>query len=135
MIDAFIRSLIGSWGRAILDFYIANSFVINAIILFYGLLVYLAHICYLSTYRFILKELGLNLEAISKGKKISKRKLDWDRIDWDEAYRAHWFPLITHPKRWLVLWKTKDVLRKLFSVEQVTQLLSSDVNMKQGEKG
>jgi len=43
MINAFIRSSIGSLGRAIMDFYIENSLIINAIILMYAFLVFIGH--------------------------------------------------------------------------------------------
>jgi len=37
MVNAFIRSMIGSWGNAFLDFYLANSIWINTILLLYAL--------------------------------------------------------------------------------------------------
>ena len=77
-----------------MDFYIAHSFVINALILIYGLFVYLAHISYLSAYRFILEHLGFNLDALKAGKKtnLKFRKMDYDKLSWDEVRRTYWFP-------------------------------------------
>lgn len=128
MIYAFIRSYIGGIGRAILDFYLANSFVINAVVLAYGLMVYLAHISYLSAYRSILEKLGINIDKVVKTrgeKKYSGDKLDYRNISWDEVRKAYWFPFIAPPKNWAIRFKTERVLRNHFSADNLAQLLNN----------
>jgi len=123
-IYAFIRGYIGGFGRMLMDFYIANSFVINAIILVYGACVYLAHISYLKAYRFILTALGLKLDNLPKGKTgYSKLKLDFEKVNWKQARQTYWFPLISHPKSIGVSLKTNATLRKLFSQEKLKLML------------
>lgn len=130
MIYAFIRGYIGGFGRAILDFYLANSFVINALVLVYGLCVYLAHISYLSAYRLVLQKLGINLKTALKNKRkkkpYSSSKLDFQQVSWDEVRRSFWFPFIAPPKRLLITLKTNGELRKNFSADNVAQLLNSE---------
>ena len=124
MIFAFIRSYIGGFGRNLMDFYINNSFVINTIVLVYGLLVYLAHISYLKAYRYSLEKLGVNLAPMEKNKpaKIPAR-LDFTKLDWSEISRTYWFPLIARPRSlWLSI-KTKAVIQYYFGEEQITTLL------------
>ena len=126
MIYAFIRSYIGGFGRALMDFYIANSFVINAIVLIYGLLVYLAHISYLKAYRFTLEKLGVDLTPMEKDKpaKIPTR-LDFTKLDWHEIARTYWFPLIAPPRSLWINIKTLAVLQHYFGKEQITALLKT----------
>ncbi|MBX3098465.1 MAG: hypothetical protein KF761_02705 [Salinibacterium sp.] len=38
MIDWIIDNLFGSWGRVVLDFYIANALIINSVVVLYGVL-------------------------------------------------------------------------------------------------
>ncbi len=124
MIFAFIRSYIGGFGRALMDFYIAHSFIINAIILGYGLLVYLAHISYLKAYRFVLEKLGVDLAPVEKNKPARiPAHLDFSKLDWDEIARTYWFPLIAPPRRWWMTFKTQAVLEHYFGEEQITTLL------------
>jgi hypothetical protein len=124
MIYAFIRGYVGGFGRMLLDFYLANSFVINAFVLIYGACVYLAHISYLRAYRFILESLGVKLDtnAKGKGKKISK-PLDFNRIDWDQTRRTYFFPLVSEPKSIWFRIKTNTTLRTLFNEENIKQML------------
>ena len=126
MIYAFIRSYLGGFGRSLMDFYIANSFVINAIVLVYGLLVYLAHISYLKAYRFTLEKLGVDLAPMEKNKpaKIPAR-LDFQKLDWSEIARTYWFPLIALPRSLWINIKTQAVLQHYFGEEQITTLLKS----------
>jgi hypothetical protein len=128
MIYAFIRGYIGGIGRAILDFYIANSLVINAIVLAYGLMVYLAHISYLSAYRLVLEKLGVNIEKAMKTKgrkKYSSADLNYRNLAWDEVRKAYWFPFIAPPKNWAIRLKTERVLRNHFSADNLAQLLNN----------
>ncbi len=126
MIFAFIRSFIGGFGRALMDFYIANSFVINGIVLVYALLVYLAHISYLKAYRLTLEKLGVDLAPMEKNKpaKIPAR-LDFSQLDWREIAKTYWFPLIAHPRSIWISIKTQAVLQHYFGEEQITALLKS----------
>jgi hypothetical protein len=123
MIYAFIRGYIGGFGRALMDFYIAHSFVINGIVLVYGLLVYLAHISYLKAYRFVLEKLGVDLTPMEKNKpaKIPTRP-DFSQLDWHEIGRTYWFPLIAAPRSLWVTLKTQAVLEHYFGEAQITEL-------------
>jgi hypothetical protein len=130
MIYAFIRGYIGGFGRMLLDFYEANNFVINAIVLAYGACVYLAHISYLKAYRCLLETLGLKLESGAKSN-YSRRKLDFENLDWSKMRRTYFFPLISEPQSFLVNIKSNPVLRRLFNEEKVRSLLkAADANKK-----
>ena len=98
MIFAIIRSNIGFFGRALMDFYIANSFLINILILFYALLVYVSQRKYL----FVLHKIFTSLDLIMKreGKEVLLRKVnksEHKKISWDQLRRQIWFPLIAAP--------------------------------------
>ena len=126
MIFAFIRSSIGGFGRALMDFYISNSFAINAIVLVYALLVYLAHISYLKAYRYTLEKLGVDLAPMEKNKPVRiPTRLDFTKLDWHEAAKTYWFPFIAPPRSLWINIKTQAVLQHYFGEEQITTLLKS----------
>ncbi len=124
MIYAFIRGYIGGFGRMLLDFYEANSLIVNAIVLAYGLCVYLAHISYLKAYRLLLETLGVKLEGSTKSN-YSKNKLDYEKVDWNSLRRAYFFPLVSEPRSFLLKIKTNPVLRKLFNEQKVRGMLKT----------
>lgn len=107
-----------------MDFYIANSFVINGIVLVYGLLVYLAHISYLKAYRFTLEKLGVDLTPMEKNKPAKiPTHLDFTQLNWREISKTYWFPLIAPPRRLWFSIKTRTVIERFFGKEQITALL------------
>ncbi len=131
MIFAFIRSYIGGFGRALMDFYINNSFVINAIVLVYGLLVYLAHLSYLKAYRYTLETLGVDLQPLEKDKPARiPTRLDFKKLDWKLIRKTYWFPLIAPPHSiWLSI-KTEAVIEHYFGEEQIRAMLKKQQEKK-----
>ena len=124
MIFAFVRSLIGSVGRAIMDFYIANSLVINSAILLYAVLVFLARRNYYFILNAILLETGLLETGKSALKKTKLTKTDFAKINWDLLKSKVKFPFLALPRKWTLRLATKDVLLKQFSMENVNALVS-----------
>ncbi|MCJ7520258.1 MAG: hypothetical protein MUO42_11390 [Anaerolineaceae bacterium] len=125
MIFAFIRSSIGSLGRAILDFYIANSLVINAIILLYALLVFIAH----RNYFYALEKIFIQL-APSDVEKKPLRKINpsqYNALAWNTLRKLIRFPLISEPKKWTFRYCTTGYLKKEFSLEKLNQFLKSNL--------
>jgi hypothetical protein len=123
LIFAFIRSLIGSVGRAIMDFYIANSLLINSIILLYALLVFFAR----RNYYFILNTILLEAGVVETGKvgfkKSKLSKSDFEKIDWDLVKNRIKFPFLALPKKWTMKLVTKNELVKQFCLENVNELV------------
>ena len=54
MIDAFIRSMLGTWGNSVLDFFVQNNLWISALILFYGVCVFLGRRSYQCSASFLI---------------------------------------------------------------------------------
>lgn len=130
MIFAFIRSLLGEFGRAILDFYIENSLLINSIIVVYGICVVFAHRSYTLTLEKIKNILGVENEIGSE--KINKL-IDKSKMDWEEVHSVSRFPFIAIPGRiWLQIRNT-DTLQRLFSHENLLKLFVEQ-KTKQKEK-
>jgi hypothetical protein len=120
MIDAIIRSTLGGIGRAILDFYIANSLYINTLVLCYGLIVVLA----LQSYTRGL--LQIKIEVEKSGKKLFKyslrelqKSLNSSSFPWMQVQQSFWFPLITSPRRFLVFPKNVNSMKKIFTPERL----------------
>jgi len=122
MIRAFIESLLGNAGRAIFNFYEENSLVINGIIIFYGLCVYLAH----QAFHAMLKKIKHQLD-FKEGKEMGKEKLgtiiDRSELNWDDIKKAAWFPLIAIQGKIAIHLKNKANLQKIFSRGNLVILL------------
>lgn len=123
MIYAFIRSFIGGLGRALMDFYIDNSLVINSLILCYGLLVFTAH----RNYYMVLEKIILDLRegnqkfANSQIKKLSAK--EYDGLRWERIKRRVWFPLLSEPKKFTFQIVTEKNLKKVFSLDELNHIL------------
>ncbi|HEY6072629.1 MAG TPA: hypothetical protein VIV15_04355 [Anaerolineales bacterium] len=125
MIDAFIRSMLGGWGNALLDFYIKNNLWINALVLMYGVLVVLGRTCYRRSASFLLNwftdQYGGNNGPKSPGAML--RFLEQADVPWGAAKKAYWFPLITPPSRFVLYPKDEKTLQRIFSRETLTAIL------------
>ena len=120
MVYAFIRVFIGGLGRAILDFYVANSLYINAIILAYALCVVLAN----QSYSLGLRQIKMELEKSDKKLyKFSLRELQKSlnsrSFPWVQVQHSFWFPLIISPHRFLVFPKNLNSLKMIFTPDRL----------------
>ena len=123
MIFAFVRSLIGNFGRAFMDFYIENGFVINGIILIYALLIFITHRNYLIALEKIIIELRNSNESL-RNKQIKKINISqYNKIRWEVLRKSIWFPFISEPKKWVFSLCTLNYLKNEFSLEKINNLL------------
>jgi hypothetical protein len=123
MIFAFIQSSIGAVGRAILAFYLANSFIINGVILMYAFIVFIAQ----KNYYFALNKIFIELRLIDqneKNKLIRKvNHADYKNLHWDLVRKGIWFPFISAPKKWTFRLCTANYLKSEFSLEKINQFI------------
>ena len=118
-----VRSMIGVFGRALMDFYIANSLVINGLILGYALIVYISQRNYFFALERIIVELGLIKEG-EKNKLIRKvNSSDYTRLKWDMVRKGIWFPFISEPKKWTFRFCTTNYLKSEFSLDKINQFI------------
>ncbi len=123
MIYAFIRNYIGSFGRALMDFYVANSLAINGLILAYALIVFLAHRNYFYAIDRIIIELGL-IKQGEKNKLVRKvNSTDLSKVQWGKIRRSIWFPFISEPKKWTFKFFSADYLRSEFSQDTINRFI------------
>ncbi|MBM3126452.1 MAG: hypothetical protein FJZ87_15515 [Chloroflexi bacterium] len=125
MIDAFVRSLLGTWGNAVLDFYLSNHFWINAFVLSYALLIFLGRTSYHRSAKFLLDWLEKKFAADAKAKSRSGlvKLIEKEEIPWGPAGASFWFPLITPPGRFLPSLKNEHTLQKMFSKDALVAIL------------
>ena len=132
MIFAIIRSYIGSFGRAMMDFYIANSLPINMVILFYALLVYASHQNYLFVLHKIFTELDLIKEKKDKGILLRKvNESDHLKISWGQLRKQVKFPLISEPGKWTFRFCTTNYFVEEFTVEKINSYIDKNKNKKE----
>ena len=123
MIYAMVRSMIGVFGRALMDFYVANSLVINGLILGYALIVFISQRNYYFALERIIVELGLIKEG-EKNKLIRKVNTnDYTKLQWDKVRKGIWFPFISEPKKWTFKFCTTNYLKSEFSLEKINQFI------------
>ena len=124
MIFAFVRSLIGNFGRSLMDFYIQNSLIINSIVLLYGLIIFIGRRNYFVILEKLIIELkGKNPKFEKSGvKKINQK--EYQSIAWDAVKKGVKFPLFTAPKKWGLKRTTIIKLKEEFNLEILNSLLS-----------
>lgn len=125
MVNAYIRSMIGSWGNALLDFYIVNSLWINAIILLYGLLVVLSRRNFDLSLQSLLATLQNQYgeQFTKKGPGSILRMLKKAAIPWAEALSKSRLPFITPPGRFWLYPKNIQTFQKFITLEKLVDLL------------
>ena len=130
MIDIVVRSLLGTSGQVILDFYLKNSIWINALILLYFLLLILAQ----RNYRLILPVLVAGLKSkypALTNKKTSKEIaafLHKHEIPWEMGLNASRLPFIAMPRNLLPRLMDLKTLQKLYPVDLLAEQLAKPVH-------
>jgi hypothetical protein len=125
MIYAYIRSLIGSFGRALMDFYIQNSLWINGLILGYALIVVFAHRNYFIALEKIITHLRASDEKFQKRGLVKITANDYKKLDWQSIRQLIKFPLISAPKSWGLAISSAETLKKEFSLEKINEFLKA----------
>jgi hypothetical protein len=125
MIDGFIRGMLGTSGKAILNFYIANSIWINGLILFYALVVVLARRAFDASRQSLIASLqrqyGERFERKGPGSVLGALKKI--SIPWDQALEHTSFPLLSPPGSMWIYPKNPATLQKLLPLETLAELL------------
>ena len=118
MIDAFIRSLLGTFGNQVLDFLIANQIFFEVPLLTYALMVFLGRQAYqranTALVNSLIQQLGEKLIRKNRAelKRILKRS---EEIPWQVAMQAARFPLLSPPGSIRVYPRSQTRLEKLFT--------------------
>jgi len=125
MINIIVRGFLGEWGQAILNFYQQYSFWINAIILFYFLMVILSQ----RNFKQTLENLIIAIENKYPGqfeKKTNKeiaRILGKKEIPWEEVLNNSKWPLIATPRQFYPRLKDETSLKKLISLDVLSEAI------------
>lgn len=126
MINAILRSMIGSWGNWLLDQYIANALWINGLILTYALLVALARCNFKKTLLFFLTHLETQHARQLKGKNKQQmtRFLSHISLPWQKALCNTRFPVISPPNSIRLYANTEATLKKFFGPETIAEAIT-----------
>lgn len=125
MVNVIVRSMLGPWGSAVLDFYIQHSLWINLPLLLYALLVAVGR----NNYSLFVNSLLADFRQAQAEKIAEKDRsqvlyfLKKVKLPWDRAMQAAWFPLLSPPGSiWFVI-KRLEVLQKQFTNEKLLEIL------------
>jgi hypothetical protein len=125
MIITFIRSTLGTFGSALLDFYVANSIWINGLILLYALLVALSRRSFDLSRQLLLSSLQSQY-----GKQFQKNRpgsvlktLKNTSVPWEEALQRTSIPFMTPPGSIRIYPKNLETFQKFVPLEKLAELL------------
>jgi len=124
LIFAFVRSLIGNFGRRLMDFYIQNSLLINSLVLLYGLVVFISRRNYFVILEKLILEIKSKNPKFEKSviKKISKR--DYESISWETVRGEIKFPLFAAPKKWKLCVSSEKKIQEEFTIDVINNMLA-----------
>ncbi len=132
MIDMLVRSFLGGFGGKVLDFYQANSLLINSLVLLYALLLILSRRAYNRILLKLTADLLASNEDVFKKKSLTSLKKMIARMDlpWDSALSQTWFPLLTPPGKLFPFLKNKESAIRHFTSDLISQQIHSHINQK-----
>lgn len=127
MVDAFLRSIIGSFGNWLLDQYIANALWIHSLILGYALLVVLARRSFQSVLRFFVNYVQEKHGSYLIGKKPEQiaKFLAKQSLPWQQALRHAPFPILSPPNSIRLYIKNETTFQRIFSPDRIAQAIVS----------
>jgi hypothetical protein len=126
MLNFLVRTTLGPWGSAVLDFYLANSLWINGFIM----LLVLCNVLGSRTYSAILLQLKNQLAAkgldLQKGSTVAamEKILKKGEVPWTDLSRIGWFPLLTVPGRFFPVIKSPENVEKFFSADFLQKVIN-----------
>jgi len=128
MFDAIIRGTLGSFGSAILDFYIEYALWINSVLLFYALFLVVAKRGYTRIKEVIKHELIAHYgEGISgKNERNFIKAVERFQFDWQSLAKATKTPILSTEKALYFQFKSPAFLKKHFTPEKIYALFSED---------
>ncbi len=107
-----------------MDFYLANSLIINSAVLLYGFLVFLGRRNYFFILNIILTETGV---IDNNDSKLKKKKLDtstYEKIDWRAIRKKMRLPFFTLPKKWAIKFNSENRIKSVFSQEEINTFIT-----------
>lgn len=125
MIDAIIRSMIGSWGNWLLDQYLAHALWINGLLLAYALLVVLARRNFKTIVQFFVVHVREKYAAQLKNKNREQisRFLTRVSLPWQQALARAPFPFFSPPSSIRLYPKTEAALKRALSLENLAEAI------------
>jgi hypothetical protein len=130
MIDILTRGFLGELGSKILDFYIANAFLINSLILAYALILVLANHARRKIEDAIMNYFTENYDQdfTNKNETWFKKTLERNQPDWEQLGKSTWIPLISRRKSIGLVFKTPKTLKIIFTAEYINSLFQEKGN-------
>jgi hypothetical protein len=125
MLNYLVRTTLGPWGSAVLDFYLANSLWINGIIMLLVLGNVLGSRTYFAIFHQLKKQLmakGLDLQKGSTVAAMEKILTKGD-VAWGELSKTGWFPLINVPGHFFPVMKNPANLEKFFNADYLIKIV------------
>jgi len=125
MVDAMVRTNLGTFGTAILEFYKLNSLWINGLFLLIALIIVLGRWNYSQFLTLLLADF-----RASEAEKLAKKNRGQLRsalkkavLPWAEASKGAWMPYFIPPGRIKFILKSDENLQKLFEMDKLLDAL------------
>ncbi|HEX7555736.1 MAG TPA: hypothetical protein VF338_03855 [Leptolinea sp.] len=111
-----IKGFIGNWGINVINFYFDNSLWINAIILFYALIMSICWRNYQTIKMFLIENITGHLETKVKSwsKTEISRNMKSTQIPWGDARKKIKIPILAKSGSFLPIIASEEAIMKLF---------------------
>jgi hypothetical protein len=122
MIRAILESMMGSWGKGLMDFYDANSLWINILVLLYGAWIVLSWI----NLKRIRSELIVSLaQQLSKKPNLKTEPLTSEdlarlKVPWEDAVRRARYPFVAYQTALVPRRLSVEAVKSMLTVEDLT---------------
>jgi hypothetical protein len=119
MVDALVRTNLGTLGSAILNFYITNSLWINGLLLVIALAIMLGRWNYTQFISVLLAEFkAAHADKLTpKNRSQLRFALKKSNLPWENAGKSAWVPFLIPPGPIKLYLKNKANLERLFSLD------------------
>jgi hypothetical protein len=121
MVRALIEQMLGAWGTALLDFYEANSLLINLVVVLYGGLVVFSWMNLKGIRRQLVEDLAEQLGALPdlEASTPPKKALSRVKISWEEAIEKRRFPFVAQQTSFLPRRATLETVQGFLPEEEL----------------
>lgn len=122
MLEAFIRSMLGTAGSAVLDYYIEHAVIINTLIFIYFGLILLGRKSYQNMKQALKAELekASNKTLANRSEKWFQDLLEKQKIDWKSVGQSSSIPFYSPENFFWFFLKNEKSIRKQFSPKRVS---------------
>lgn len=125
IVQGIIQGFLGNWGMKLADFYYQNSLLINGIILFYALIIFVSWKNYRNVFDFLIENITEQMKPKAKSWSKSEvtRNMRSVEFPWLEARKKIIIPLLAKTDHFIPMIASVETIKKLFPQEMLIKVV------------